>query len=237
MARAGPKSRKGKAGPKSKKVVEKKVVEEEELVDKTESEGEEDEVVEKENDVKEEEESADNEDQSEDDEPPAKKGRGRPGAAKGSKKKASPVAKKAAGRPSSRGRKAPAAAAKATPKKKAESEEEEEEDGKEYEVEKILDSMKRGNRQLYYIKWKGFGKKDATWEPEDNLNCEEAIKEWEAKLDQRKKNPGVATRVERKTTDRYADIAGAGNEHRRRHSKRGDTKSPRKSYKEDGDSD
>jgi len=231
MGRAGPKSKKAKAGPKSKKKVEEVV--EEEVFEK--SEGEEEEVVEKENDVKDEDTDAadDAENQSEEDEPPAKKGRGRPPSAKGSKKKGKTPAK-TSGRASSRGRKTPAAA---KAKKKEESEEEEEDDGKEYEVEKILDSRRGRAGKEYLIKWKNYGKKDATWEPEDNLNCEEAMKEWEVKLEERKKTPGAYTRDVRKPTDRYVDIAGAGNEHRRRHSKRMDTKSPRKSYREEIDSD
>lgn len=49
----------------------------------------------------------------------------------------------------------------------------------EYEVEKILKSRRTGRtKQLqYYVRWKGYGPNDDTWEPESNLsNASEAIK-------------------------------------------------------------
>lgn len=46
---------------------------------------------------------------------------------------------------------------------------------KEYEVDKILDSeMKNGKRQ-FLVSWKGYPESQATWEPENNLNCRDLL--------------------------------------------------------------
>ena len=39
----------------------------------------------------------------------------------------------------------------------------------EYIVERILDSCKRGQRLEYYVKWKGYGPEENTWEPKSHL--------------------------------------------------------------------
>ncbi|KAF4424723.1 Testis-specific chromodomain Y 1 [Fusarium acutatum] len=52
----------------------------------------------------------------------------------------------------------------------------------EWEVEKIIDSQVDAySRVLYYqVKWKGFGNKENTWEPEKNLGkCSKLIKDFE----------------------------------------------------------
>jgi len=52
------------------------------------------------------------------------------------------------------------------------------ENEEEYEVEKILDKRKHYGKIQYLIKWKGYPLSEASWEPENNLNCPELLKEF-----------------------------------------------------------
>ena len=53
-----------------------------------------------------------------------------------------------------------------------------------FEVEKILDMKKEGGITKYLVKWQGFDKEeDNTWEPLDNLDCEDKIKLFEDKAE------------------------------------------------------
>ena len=51
-------------------------------------------------------------------------------------------------------------------------------DDEEYEVEKILDVKKIKGKKYYLVKWMGYSDEESTWEPEDNLNCEELIRKF-----------------------------------------------------------
>jgi hypothetical protein len=49
----------------------------------------------------------------------------------------------------------------------------------EYEVEWILDSRKEGRQLWYYVKWKGYGPEENTWEPKKHLsNAPEKLAEF-----------------------------------------------------------
>eukprot|EP00088_Acartia_fossae_P070901 TRINITY_DN9604_c0_g1_i13.p1 TRINITY_DN9604_c0_g1~~TRINITY_DN9604_c0_g1_i13.p1 ORF type:complete len:509 (-),score=155.29 TRINITY_DN9604_c0_g1_i13:244-1770(-) len=55
-------------------------------------------------------------------------------------------------------------------------------EGGEYEVGRILEvRFPKGKAREFLIRWKGCGEDDDTWEPEENLNCEEMIEKFMAK--------------------------------------------------------
>jgi len=56
----------------------------------------------------------------------------------------------------------------------------EKEQEKDWEVEKVLESRKKKSGREFLVKWKGYGRREATWEPEKNLNCKDLIKAYEA---------------------------------------------------------
>ena len=63
-------------------------------------------------------------------------------------------------------------------------------DHEEYEVEQILDARLFGwwKKHQYLIKWKGYAKVHNSWEPEENVNTLELVKEFHQRT-------GVGTRL------------------------------------------
>ena len=54
----------------------------------------------------------------------------------------------------------------------------------EFLVEKILDKRWRYGKIEYLLKWVGYSDDHNSWEPEENLHCEELIKDFEEQLEQ-----------------------------------------------------
>jgi len=57
----------------------------------------------------------------------------------------------------------------------------------EYYVENILDRRTRNGKIEYFLKWENYDVSHNSWEPKENLNCDELIKDFEEGLRQEKK--------------------------------------------------
>lgn len=51
----------------------------------------------------------------------------------------------------------------------------------EFEVYRVLDRKMVGGHIFYHIQWKHFLPKYNTWEPENNLHCDQMVKRFEEK--------------------------------------------------------
>jgi len=78
-------------------------------------------------------------------------------------------------------------------------------DDEEYEVENILDKRKRGGGTEYLIKWLGYeDPSNNTWEPVENLDCQDVIDEFEANY--KKKEQKMKKGRKRKKSDVTAAV-------------------------------
>ncbi|XP_023174436.2 heterochromatin protein 1 [Drosophila hydei] len=77
---------------------------------------------------------------------------------------------------------------------------------KEWAVERILDSANDDEHGvLYRIRWKGFGAKEDTWEPESNLSCEGLIEKFKKNLAEQRNVDAKQLRESPKKTKRLVN--------------------------------
>ena len=66
------------------------------------------------------------------------------------------------------------------------------EEEEEYVVEKIVDKrVSKSGKTEYFLKWKGYGDEDNTWEPKEIVSCKDMIADFEKKLKEKKTTPAA----------------------------------------------
>jgi len=59
---------------------------------------------------------------------------------------------------------------------------------KEYEVERVLDKRTRCGKVEYYLKWLKYNDSANSWEPEENLNCDKLVNDFEERMRRENEN-------------------------------------------------
>lgn len=89
----------------------------------------------------------------------------------------------------------------------AESECDTEEQQLQYAVQFILDKRLNNNKVEYYIKWHGYNDRDSTWEPQENLQCDELMKQFDDRLIQSEKKRKRTEKFESRRKRRLEEMA------------------------------
>lgn len=76
-----------------------------------------------------------------------------------------------------------------------------------YAVHHILDKKQEKGKTQYLIRWKGYGPKDDTWEPAENLaKVHNLIEDFEKKLQPPPQTPPPKHKPSQKSTEHHADV-------------------------------
>lgn len=104
-----------------------------------------------------------------------------------------------------KGGKSPAKPAKKARQQSESEDEDDEDDDAEYEVARLIDvRFKKGGKREFLVHWKGWSSRFDNWEPEENLNCEDLIAQFDKKLEKAKSSSQKELRLAPKSTKRYA---------------------------------